>query len=397
MIKTEFPYHALDAMAETYPYLSQPASFYLLSGDLGMVFYQIHRALHQQETELPPEVELFLERYTSHMHLSPQTYSFAEGGTGFSWVLAYLNNLGILEFDDEDFAELDTFVHQMGMHQFQLGNYDLWYGGIGSALYFWERGGDHPYFAQAIDTLDQTAIKDEQGIRWLYQRRLAFEGKEQADFGFAHGLLSVMVFLARVHQMGIRKEKSMALLEGLFKFLQPAIKLSAEGRNFPSALQYNGDAPGVKFTNRLAFCYGDLGAACAFQLIGNYTGQDRFFELAQQLGHRTLGRQSAEDTGLSFGGMCHGFYGAAYLYAKLHHWTGDKAYQTAMEFWQEEGHAFIERVGGIKNFCGDAAFTESGTIIDHGFINGSSGAALAQLTIDNKMQHAGWDRMLFLS
>ena len=140
---------------------------------------------------------------------------------------------------------------------------DFIYGMIGKATYFFER---HP----TVDCTKQltkifnyyaTLSNQEHPINAAYAEME--RGKEEhaysTNLGLAHGVPNVIVFLSKLHKIGICKEEVYQELEKLVSwFLKQKLKENNDLGTFSTSTNEN-------YLGRLAWCYGDLGVTIALQ------------------------------------------------------------------------------------------------------------------------------------
>jgi lantibiotic biosynthesis protein len=159
------------------------------------------------------------------------------------------------------------------------------------------------------------------------------------DWGLAHGLAGTVAWLARVDP--------------------------ARARRFAAPLLDVERAP-----ERLAWCRGDLGIACALWSAG-------LADQALALAHASARRPEAT-TGVIDPGLCHGAAGVGHLFARLAHASGDATLRDAARDWHRRALAM--------------PFPDDG---DLGLMRGISGVALALLAAASD-EEPSWDRLFLV-
>ena len=238
------------------------------------------------------------------------------GLAGVGWVVAHVADAEEVcaSIDARLLADLDRVEH-----------FDVIGGFAGIGIYALERGGD--LAARVLAALESRATRTEHGITWVTPARP--ERDTHVDAGVAHGTPGVIAVLARYAVEGHERARSM--LDAAVPELLALAPPRAGGRY--AAWYLGGRGEGDRA--RLAWCYGDLGVSLALLSAAIARGRDDWRREAIALAHAC----AARDEELGEPGICHGVFGVAHLFARLHHATGDARFAEAARRGLERGLA----------------------------------------------------------
>lgn len=283
------------------------------------------------------------------------------------------------------------------------GGYDLIGGLVGVGVYALERGEPgHPLAARVFEHLARMARPRLSGLAWHtapnllppQQRAIAPDG--YWNLGLAHGIPGVVALLARFIASGLAVGHARDLLEGAVAALLASEPANLDGR-YPGwqAGGPGGDAttaPTHENRGRLAWCYNDLGVAIALLSAAQATGNDTWRREALTLARACAGRH-LEEAAIFDAAVCHGALGAAHLFNRLRHATGEASFTHAALRWFERAldmrtdrplAGFPSRTfsDGVERWPPDASL-----------LNGAAGVALVLHSMITDVEPA-WDRLL---
>lgn len=252
-----------------------------------------------------------------------------DGLAGTAWTLAHLG--------DEEVGELlqpidDSLLAALRASPWR-GHFDLITGLAGIATYAvarWERGEREEarrLFEPIVAHLRARAHVENGRYCWL-----GHKGARAADCGVAHGVVGVIVALARMTATGAIDASD--LIAGATQWLFDQADLASAKGCLPYSVTLGEP---VAHESRLAWCYGDLGAAAAIWNANARLGLpiDRAHELAVACAARTKASAGVHDAGL-----CHGSVGNAHIFARLYHASGDATFKRAALAWYEDAFAW---------------------------------------------------------
>lgn len=324
-------------------------------------------------------------------------HTFCMGIGGVGWALEHLARQGFIKTDtDEMLEEVDPFIYQVMMGDIRNGHYDYLHGAIGGGLYFLSRlprGKSKRYLEDLLDEMENTGIEESDGsVKW--QSIVDFENDRQGvNLGMAHGSASIIAFLSRLYEAGIRIDKTGRLLSGAVRHvLKHQQDIEPQQSLFPRYVS-DGEPP---VHSRLAWCYGDLGIGMALWQAAEIAGRREWKQRAVDiLKHSCLRREPAL-SGVKDACICHGTAGIAHIYNRIYHYTRLRDFKSASLYWIEETMKmarFSDGYGGFKMWHGKET---GGWAAAGDLLTGVAGIGLALLSTVFDMEPV-WDRCLLLS
>lgn len=197
------------------------------------------------------------------------------------------------------------------------------------------------------------------------------------NMGMAHGVPSIVAWLATALESGYRDEPLTHLLPDATNWLirHTDVADSSEPR-----------------LNLLGWCYGDLGIASAVALAGYASKNVDWLDAARRLAVATTLGQVGR-TAVSVAGLCHGASGLGHLYHRLYHRLGDDVLREAALRWYAIALSMHQPGFG---FGGYRDLVAKGTRDDPGFLRGAAGIGLALMAAVSDVEPT-WDQALLLS
>ena len=239
------------------------------------------------------------------------------GLAGIGWVVDHVADA------DEVCATIDA---RLAADLDRVEAFDVIGGLAGIGIYALERPG--ALSAQVLSALERRATRGTHGLIWLTPGRP--ERAAHVDAGIAHGMPGVIAVLARFVAAG--HERARPLLDDAVTELLALDPPHPEGR-FAS---WYADGRGSGERHRLAWCYTDLGISLALVAAANARGREDWRSEAIALGRACA---AWDDLGARDAGICHGAFGVAHLFARLHHATRDAVLGEAARRWLDRGLA----------------------------------------------------------
>ena len=171
--------------------------------------------------------------------------TLANGVAGVGWLIKYLIRKEILSQADAetliDFNE--ALAESLKVDSLKENKYyDLLFGLIGKGIYFLEdcKAEQSEPLEMIFLRLKDLAIETEYGKLWY-----AVLGKEQRnekedyfDYGLAHGLPSIIIFLSKLSNKGLYKEECKHLIQSIVTYLQKQ-RITNSITEFPSLSKYS--------------------------------------------------------------------------------------------------------------------------------------------------------------
>jgi hypothetical protein len=157
--------------------------------------------------------------------------------------------------------------------------------------------------------------------------------------------------------------------------------------------------------SRLAWCYGDLGVACALARAADLADRADWKESALETARNCATIRDGERTRIVDHGLCHGYAGAGHLFLRLSRLGHDPVLEDAARHWFQ--CALAERLddGGIAGYAAwqarspdaaDARLANLGYVAQPGLLVGAMGVALALAAAVTDVA-PDWDRFLLLT
>lgn len=284
------------------------------------------------------------------------------------------------------------------------GPYDLIEGLVGLGVYALARGEPgHALAVRVREELSRRARSHGEGLAW-HTPPSGLTPPQQRDaphgfwnLGLAHGVPGVIALLARYLTAGVDVERARELLDGAVAFLLAAEPARDDGR-YPGWQAGGLDDP-VHVTDhhraraRLAWCYNDLGVSVALLSAAIATGTPGWRAEALALA-RACALRSIEDARIEDAALCHGAFGAAHLFNRLAHATGEAVFTTAALRWLDHGIGLRE-ARPIAGFPTLASRDDMRWTADASVVAGASGIALVLHSMITEVEPA-WDRTMLV-
>lgn len=301
-------------------------------------------------------------------------------------------------------------------------DYDLLRGLVGLGVYGLERrpaAGD-ALLRRVLVCLEDRAVTEGPGLAWAtpserlptWQRTLHPGG--HLDYGLAHGIPGVLALLAALLRAGIEPVRCGRLLAGGMASLLNHLRAPDAGSYLPAWFPL-GEGTCEPRVERVAWCYGDLGASLALQPLaalgdrgdrGDRGGRGGRGERSDPGGRapwadlplamaRLAAARAPEASGVRDTGLCHGAAGNAHLFNRWHQRTGAASFRGAAQVWLGRTLDGLDPAGG---FAGVTAFRSDPPAYQPcaGLLEGAAGVGLALLAALGGPAPA-WDRILLAS
>jgi len=169
----------------------------LLGGFSGVMLFLFHYGQYTQEEKYFDKGVELLYKSMDIINGGKAVSNFSSGISGFGWVVEYLaekefiNKVDVLHHLDESLCELMSSYTKRE-------NWDALHGGIGIAWYLFYRLENikvRQEMEVMVDMLAALAIKDENGVKWITHNSVT--KKSVFNFGLAHGMPSILIFLKK--------------------------------------------------------------------------------------------------------------------------------------------------------------------------------------------------------
>jgi lantibiotic biosynthesis protein len=373
-----------------------PAS--LASGDAGMaLFYGSLAMAGQGEVQdcYADHARDLLMRAIERSGSIPFDATLYGGSTGIAWVIEQFQDR-LLEATGDPNEEVDDALDELLEFSPWPGSYDLIGGLVGMGVYTLDRL-PRAAAVRRLETIIQRLVElaeiRSDGITWFTPPHLVpslgLPESQRAgcyNLGMAHGVPGVAAFLASVLDRGVTPARVGELLEGTSNWL---LARRGTGRPFSTFTYFVGPQYWMDEEPRparVAWCYGDPGAATALLWAGIAAGLPSRQEEALEI-LRACTKHPPERTGVVDPGLCHGAAGLAHIFNRVWQATGEELFAEAARFWFRRAMEMIEAPGPNRPSEPRQPF---------GFLTGEAGTGLALLSAISD-QEPLWDGVLLLS
>jgi class I lanthipeptide synthase len=338
---------------------------------------------------------------------TPMSAGLYSGFTGIAWAAEHLGRV-LAEPEDPDEEEDaneeidDALLTVLGQSPWR-DQYDLISGLVGFGVYALERF-PRPSAVRCleavVDRLDETAERQEGGITWFTPPEwLPLTTRDSTPLGYynlglAHGVPGILALLAEACHLGVREDRARPLLEEAMHWF---LAQGRPGEGGPSCYA-SFVGPGVESRPaRLAWCYGDPGIAAALLFAARATGRKDWEDEALALAARAA-QSPPEVAGVRDPGLCHGAFGLAHLYNRIHQAGGGELFADSARKWYRLGLEMRSPDRGVAGFSSlqpgkdlQLEWTD-----DPGFLTGAAGVGLSLLAGLSTVE-PDWDRVLLVA
>lgn len=262
---------------------------------------------------------------------------YAELGT----LITFLHNEKLIECDIDCICnDTDKVLIQFAPLLAEEMSFDLMGGVVSIGLYYHQRSlGTSKKFtselSKIVNILYNNATRENGKIMW---KSIVDFGEKTIgyNFGIAHGIPGILLFLRKMFEIRICPNKCKELIKGGIAFLESQMHFSDIYTSIffdICDLKYNGG------NSRLSWCYGDLGIAYAFILFSLTEGLEceKLNKTALRILKYTTNRRNLKHTGVKDAGLCHGCIGIAHMYNRLYQITQKDFLLKSATYWYNEG------------------------------------------------------------
>lgn len=310
-------------------------------------------------------------------------FSYCNGLAGVGFVLEYLSENEILEINTSEILDkFDDYLKYRMLQCLEEKNYDLLHGGLGLAYYFIKRQKKEITLEFIFKLLTISKVDSNGNRYWENEINIGHKKEVGTNFGFAHGLFSIVSFLNRVMELNFLPDQNNFLKTKLIEVHNFIIgsKLQNKINSFPT---WHTTSNKMNYS-RLAWCYGDLSAGLVLlksaMLINNNKLRLEMVEILR----KTLKRVNVDQESVYDAGFCHGSSGIAYIYDKIYSLTNLPEFFDQSDYWI---HVTLKKSCFKDGYAGYKAFHQGeGWKNSIGLLEGVSGIGLVLLSRLDKQQ-----------
>lgn len=297
--------------------------------------------------------------------------------------------------------DINNYLQQNAIFYSGLNDWDLLHGFIGTCCSLFL----HPKplkfkktFESLIDSLDKSKVLSTIGVS-NWDSTVGMEiNKKVFNTGLAHGFPAVIIFLCKVHQLGIKQKKIETLLKDAVTFCKAIYQPKNKKRFFPTSV---GTKKPFKqeFTGRNgAWCYGDFGIIIALLQTGKTLKNKELIKFSNDLALATLHKEY-EITHMRDAMFCHGKMGVAHIYNRFYQAFGDEKFKKAFLFYTKDSYTNYYKKGKGYGGLQKAAYNEEKKdfFLDKSFslLEGSAGVGLTLLSYLHPKTTGNWDILFY--
>jgi len=366
----------------------------LMSGKTGIALFLFYYSKYSNDEKCYHHAQLLISSVFDEINSGKTYYTFAGGLAGFGWAINHLNQYKLFEtYDHDPLSDIDQFLYNMMMMEIKSGNFDYLHGALGIGLYFLKVLDERRErsLIKLIGELEYNSNRADSGeICWSSSMPTNNKGY---NLGLSHGIASIIAFLVKVYKANINTDQTFELFTGAIDFL---IKNEQDPSKYLSYFPNWVEEDGLPASSRLAWCYGDLGIACALYSAAKATSNKAWEEKAIEVLKYSTNRLDLHENGVVDAGLCHGTAGIAHIYNRVYNLTKIFDFQKSSEYWFEQSLEMAGNINGLAGYLLANSETNISNVDQAGFIEGITGIGLAMLAgiSDNEPY---WDEGLLLS
>lgn len=327
----------------------------------------------------------------------PISGALATGFPGVILAMDLLRRQGHLPSDwvsEEQDAEIDELFALRAQHNSKAHReHELLYGLGGEMTILAQRPTprSRELVGLALDAMERVVFETEHGEIAALKIKFKPDEEDTVDFGVAHGLPGAIGGLARAHTL-TGDPRCLAMADGMMRLLARTMKAQGSAGLpgiIPTALLGQiKPSPG----SRLAWCYGNLGAAVVLLDAARRFNHSNMEAMAHQLGAMAC-TVSLEDARVIDPWLCHGALGNAICFHGLACMTNETTYAEKARFWVSHGANQLQEP--LDAAQGKEVFDIKTPLNDSVWLEGILGAGLAALTLLGRIDFA-WATPLLL-
>ena len=322
--------------------------------------------------------------------------SFATGSLAIIYFMRLLYNANILTDEDIDSIEEDSieFFMELLSSSVRKKEYDLFTGLIGLGIYFLEIK-KLDTVAKIVSHIDYLKHEKKQSFFWIDH---IVKEENIIDLGLAHGQPSIISFLAECYHIGCKKETCAKLIRGSVNFLKELYEENKHAQYiFPSKI--NIVTREKQLSERLAWCYGDLGVALSIWKAYTVLQDEELKAMCLSIILNAT-KIKVDKSGVFYSqknhcidtGVCHGTSGISHIFNKFYRIFQNTEIKEACDYWMSLTLQQLEK--GVK-FPYDLKNDEW---LEHtGLLEGISGVGMVLLDYQYPDKAKDWDKIYLMN
>lgn len=316
--------------------------------------------------------------------LGQQSFELSNGLAGQAWVLEYLNQADVEDYDPELLSEVDQLFYDALNHQPWPGEIESVLGLAGYAPYASRRSkftDQKALYGVIVDNFASVSNKvDDQQISWSQPENSVYrfekEDRKQPEYnlGLAHGVPGIIAALIPGLKIDAIKDTTAQLVTQSCDWL-----LTQQNPNKEEEHCY-ASCSGEHHKSRLGWCYGDLTIALTLARAGHALDRPSYVDEARRIALKTA-KRDAESGFINDAGLCHGFVGLVSIYQILNQLMPHPELEQAAKYWLNYSlEQYKEK--GLEAF-----YAYNGETTEHyenfGFLMGYAGVGVGFISVLN--------------
>ena len=364
----------------------------LYFGDGGVLLFLSHYLRYSEDARVKSVFDKYTESFLEKISNNLFTHTFCSGISGVFYLLRFVNQYKFLDIEiSEAESSYESFLNKRLEIEFMKKNHDFMHGALGIGFYFLENLNKQTSKSlhKLVDQLEIGSIKTSNGRKW--ESLYAYD-EYKYDFGLAHGMSSIIIFLSKILKIGINGSKAFSLLtDAVNLIISDQIDHTKYNSHFPDS-EYPEQSK--IHGSRLAWCHGDLGICLALWQAGRITCNKQWTSIAINVLKKTTLRKDLNKNGVIDAGFCHGASGIAQIFLRMYHETLHIDFLNASNYWiaQTLNMAIFNDGAASYKTLGD----NNNWIIDHTLLTGISGIGLVLISSLGSIYTSEWDKIFLL-
>lgn len=364
----------------------------LFSGQMGIIIFCKHYLRCFPDLSYEAVLNSYLDSFFDRLSSGMDIYTYDSGLIGILGGLEYLKNENLL---DIDYSEIENaykdLLQQFSLWNIRNMNYDYLHGGLGVLSYF---SNDIDYANQAIQTLDETSVKERDTIKWV--SRLGASQEYGYNISLSHGISSIVSILVQLKHPKINQKVRNRLLDNACNYLlTQKVDPKIYGCYFPNR-SLTSDPEG-QYSSRLAWCYGDLGVATSLWQAGKLLNKQKYLDEAIEVFTFSSNRRTLQQAMVQDAGLCHGSSSIAMMFHYIYQQTGKDIFKATRDYWLEIVLQMDTHEDGLAGYKFPRWFDNSWEN-KFDMLEGVAGIGLMLLSsIDTNNHNDGWMKFFMLN
>lgn len=323
---------------------------------------------------------------------------YIEGFEGFFNCIGYLKRCGI-HIDTNILDDLYPYLIVSIENDILRGNYDFSYGYIGKMLYLLDTDSEFTkeetkvLIDKILTSLEKRGELIEDGVFWynLYGRSV-----KSVNLGLAHGMSSILIFLARIYSLEYRKLKVESMIYMIINFFIYCKNKESEIASFPNEIFVEDCKIYRQESNsRLAWCLGDIAVIYSIIYASEVLETNKWNSLIDEVLMK-IARRGISESGITHFhnnsffdiAFCHGISGIVYLLHMIQKkYKTTEVFDKRLRYWKDQLELNINLIDlSVEKiyYPFDMQGEDMEYTLDKGsFFNGVTGAAMVLMSIEN--------------